>query len=450
MNQTFSRRFFLAGAAAAPAFADVVSFGAKPDGKTLSTRALQAAIDDRFAKGGGTVVIPPGRFLSGTLVLKSNVRLWLESGAVLLGSTNLADYPEKRPAFRSFTDTYTDKSLIYAENADNIAIEGHGVIDGQGKAFSGPYKVRPYMIRVISCRDVHVSDIELKDSPMWVQHYLDCDRVLIRGVRVHSQVNHNNDGIDIDCCERVRISDCEILSGDDAIVIKSTGPRPCRNITVTNCVLSTNCSALKLGTESNGGFENIAISNCTIYDTKLAGIAVEMVDGGKLERVSFSNIMMDGVGAPIFVRLGNRARPFTENGPKPGMGRLRDVSISGVRATRCGATGCAISGIPGHAIEGLAIENVKLEFVGGGKRRTEPVPEVEEKYPEYSMFGRLPAYGFFCRHVKGVRFRNVEVSVAKDDERPAMMCEDVQDLDMEGKRTARIERSTFASLPQLS
>jgi hypothetical protein len=306
------------------------------------------------------------------------------------------------------------------------------------------------MIRVISCRDVHVSDIELKDSPMWVQHYLDCDRVLIRGVRVHSQVNHNNDGIDIDCCERVRISDCEILSGDDAIVIKSTGPRPCRNITVTNCVLSTNCSALKLGTESNGGFENIAISNCTIYDTKLAGIAVEMVDGGKLERVSFSNIMMDGVGAPIFVRLGNRARPFTENGPKPGMGRLRDVSISGVRATRCGATGCAISGIPGHAIEGLAIENVKLEFVGGGKRRTEPVPEVEEKYPEYSMFGRLPAYGFFCRHVKGVRFRNVEVSVAKDDERPAMMCEDVQDLDMEGKRTARIERSTFASLPQLS
>ncbi len=450
MIETLSRRHLLLGMAASPALADIIQFGAVPDGKTLCTEAIQKAIDDRFARGGGTVVIPPGRFLTGTLVLKSRVHLWLEPGAVILGSTRLSDFPEKRPAFRSFTDTYTDKSLIYAENADNISIGGHGIIDGQGKSFKGPYpyKIRPYLIRIISCRDVSVTDIELRDSPMWVQHYLDCDRVLIRGVRVHSQVNNNNDGIDIDCCNRVRISDCEIVSGDDAIVIKSTADRPCRNVTITNCSLSTHCSALKLGTESNGGFEDITVSNCVIYDTRLAGIAVEMVDGGLLDRVAFSNITMNRVGAPIFVRLGDRARPFIENGPTPGKGRLRNVSISGVLASQCGPIGCAISGIPGHNIENVAIENVRLEFQGGGKKREDEIPEFPEKYPELTMFGKLPAYGFYCRHVKGIRFRGVDVSLAKPDERPAMICQDVTGLELESRRIARADRMTWAAMPE--
>ena len=162
----------------------------------------------------------------------------------------------------------------------------------------------------------------MRDSPMWVQHYLDCEGVSIRDVTVRSRVNHNNDGIDIDGCRRVRISDCDIWSGDDAIVLKSTFAGPCRDVTVTNCVISSNCNALKLGTESNGGFENIVMSNCTIYDNRLAGIALEMVDGGTLDRVIVSNIVMNKVGAPIFMRLGNRARPYTENGPRPGMGQL--------------------------------------------------------------------------------------------------------------------------------
>ncbi len=449
MSNSLSRRHVLLGMAATPALAGVVQFGAVPDGKTLSTAALQKAIDDRFARGGGTVVVPPGRFLTGTLVLKSRVRLWLEPGAVLLGSTRLSDFPEKRPAFRSFTDTYTDKSLIYAEDADNISIAGHGIIDGQGKAFEGPYKVRPYLIRIINCRDVSVTDIELRNSPMWVQHYLRCDRVRIRGVRVHSQVNHNNDGIDIDCCERVSISDCDIVSGDDAIVIKSTADRPCRNVTVTNCTLSTNCSALKLGTESNGGFEDIAVSNCTIYDTRLAGIAVEMVDGGLLDRVTFSNITMNRVQVPIFIRLGDRARPPTENGPTPGKGRLRNVSISGVMASQCGPRGCAISGIPGHNIENVSIENVRLEFQGGGKKRVDEVPELPDRYPECTMFGNLPAFGFYCRHVRGIRFRGVEVMAMKPDERPAMICHDVTALDLDAHRIPRADGMAFADLPSL-
>jgi polygalacturonase len=282
------------------------------------------------------------------------------------------------------------------------------------------------MIRVIECKNVLVSDVSIEDSPMWVQHYLACDDVVIRGIRVRSRVNKNNDGIDIDCCQRVRISDCDIFSGDDAIVIKSTADRVTKDVTVTNCVLSTHCSALKLGTESNGGFENIVISNCTIYDTRLGGISLELVDGGTFDRVVVSNITMNGVGAPIFLRLGDRGRPFVEGGKKAPVGSFRNVIVSNVQAINCGKIGCAVSGLPGHCIEDVTLENLRLRFVGGGAKVTKDVPEAPDKYPEFNMFGPLPAYGFFFRHVRGLRMRNVDLSTDKPDERPAMVMEDTE------------------------
>ena len=151
--------------------------------------------------------------------------------------------------------------------------------------------------------------LTLRNSPMWVQHYLACEGVCIDGIRVESTCNANNDGIDIDGCERVRIANCDIRSGDDALVLKSTLERPCRNVVVTNCVLSSLCNAFKLGTESNGGFENIVMSNCAIYDTRISGIALELVDGGTLEQVSISNVTMHNTRSAIFIRLGDRARP---------------------------------------------------------------------------------------------------------------------------------------------
>lgn len=441
MNHPFRRRFLaslLPGAALAapqtsaplPAAFNVRQHGAKGDGSHLDTPPIQAAIDACARAGGGTVLFPAGGYLSGTLVLKSHVTLHLASGATLLGSKNLADYPAHTAQVRSYTDNYTDKSLIYAENAEDIAIAGRGTIDGQGAAFKGPYKVRPYMIRVIACRDVSVTDITLKDSPMWVQHYLACEGVAIRGITVRSRVNGNNDGIDIDACGRVRISDCDIWSGDDAIVLKSTLDRPCKDIAIANCTLSSACNALKLGTESNGGFQNIVISNCTIYATRLAGLAIEMVDGGLLEHVSVSNLVMDAVAAPIFIRLGDRGRPFVEGGPRPPAGRLRNVAISNVQAGNCGVTGCAIAGIPGHPVEGVSLDNIRLSFVGGGKRVAGEVPENADKYPEYSMFGKqLPGYAFYCRHVRDLTFRNIRTTTATPDERPALVCDDVRQLE---------------------
>jgi len=430
MDPILRRQFLAASAAALPGFFNVRDYGVAGDGRQLNTKALQKAVDACAAAGGGVVYFPPGRYLTGTIYLKSNVTLHLETGAVLLGSKNLQDYPATVPAFPSYTDNYTEKSLIYGEKVENVAIEGRGVLDGQGAAFKGPYKVRPYLIRVVSSKNVAVTGVTIQDSPMWVQHYLDCDNVAIRGITVSSRCNQNNDGIDIDSSSRVRISDCDISSGDDAIVLKSTSARPCRDVVITNCVLSTACNALKMGTESNGGFENIAISNCSIYDTRLAGIALEIVDGGLLDRVNISNITMNNVSCPIFVRLGNRARPFKEGMEKPGIGRLRNVLISNVQASGANKVGCSITGSPGRPVENITLDHILIEFTGGGtlEDARSQVPENPDKYPEYSMFGVLPAYGFYCRHARNITFDHVETSVARPDQRPALVSEDVEGL----------------------
>jgi polygalacturonase len=283
---------------------------------------------------------------------------------------------------------------------------------------------------------------------MWVQHYLACENVHINGITVHSLVNSNNDGIDIDCCDRVRIANCDITSGDDAIVLKSTAPRPCRRVTITNCTLRSLCNALKCGTESTGGFEDIVISNCVVYDTNLSGIALELVDGGTLDRVLVSNVTMTNTRSAIFVRLGDRARPYLSTGPggptgtfaveqgmaAPGVGALRNVTISNVTATGVDQTGCAIAGLSGHPVENITLQNIRITYAGGGGQELldRKVPEQADSYPEYCMFGKLPAYGFYCRHARHVRFDNVRLDCEKPEFRPALVCEDVDGLQLEG------------------
>jgi len=422
---------------------NIMDYGAKGDGVTLNTKSIQSAIDACARRGGGTVCFPAGKYVSGTLFLKNYITLYLEAGAVLIGSKNLNDYPVTVANIRSYTDKYTNKSLIYGEELEHIAITGLGILDGNGASFavsdefikkdlSGSYKVRPYMIRIINCKNIQVRDVTIINSPMWVQHYLACENVNIDGITVKSRVNHNNDGIDIDGCNNVRISNCEIISGDDAIVLKSTLDQPCSNVTITNCVISSDCSAFKLGTETNGGFQNITLSNCTIYNTRLAAIALELVDGGTLNRVSISNVTMENVGTAIFIRLGNRARPFKENIPKPGMGKLSNVIISNVQATNVGNTGCSITGLPGYPVENITLENIRITFQGGGTQELvkREIPEVPEKYPEFGMFGQLPAYGFYCRHAENLSFNDVELDFIEPDARPAIVCDDITGLEL--------------------
>ncbi len=413
---------------------NVCDFGAVGSGETLNTKAIQKAIDVCADNGGGTVFFPAGSFLSGTLYLHSNVTLHLASGCTLLGSKELNDYPPTAPAFRSYTDNYANKSLIYGESLSNVAIVGGGVIDGQGASFKGPYKVRPNLIRLVTCRNATVKDVTLKNSPMWVLHYLACDDVHVQGITVRSRCNHNNDGIDIDCCRRVRISDCNIWSGDDAIVLKSTAARASENISITNCVLSSLCNGIKFGTESNGGFKNVVVTGCSLYDTNLAGIALEIVDGGTLDKVVVSGITMKNVRSPIFLRLGDRGRPFKEGMEKPPTGVFRNVTISNIEASSSSKLGCVISGLPDHRIENVTLSNIRISVPGGGNK-DEAKRVVDEKpsaYPECTMFGTLPAYGFYCRHVRGLKLRNVQLRCVKPDLRPALACEGVEEMEIEG------------------
>lgn len=453
------------GAVAVSGTRTVLQFGAVADGKTLATGAIQAAIDEAAAQGGGEVVFPPGQYLTGTLYLKDKVSLRLLLGATVLGSTNIADYPVNHCAYASYSDSYTARALIWGDGLHDIAITGQGTIDGQGVAFDGKeatpqdleriteildqekriaplknYFLRPYLIRFVSCRNVQVEGVSLRNSAMWMQHYLDCDFVTLRGLNVFNHGSRNNDMIDIDGCRNVIVSDCFGDSDDDALTLKSTGERPTEHVVVTNCVLRSHCNAIKAGTESTGGFKDITISNCVVQRSAvqpgragrpegLAGIALEIVDGGTMERVAISNIVVEGTRAPIFLRLGNRARPHRLGIPTPPAGSMRNVSIDNVVATGASPLGCAIAGLPGHCIENVSLSNIRIQFEGPVPADIPAeVPEQETKYPECGMFGSLPAYGFYARHVRGLRLENLELSSADPGTRPALLAEDVVQL----------------------
>lgn len=422
----------------------VKDFGASGNGVTKDTESIQRAIDAAHENGGGTVFFPAGTYLSGTIFLKNNVSLYLPAGAILLGSTDLKDFPEMIPNVRSYTDIYVKHSLIYAENIENVSLRGEGTIDGQGAAYTDKsWLIRPYLFRFVSSRHIKVEGLTLRNSPMWLQHYLACDFVTLRGLKIFNQVNHNNDMIDIDCSKNVFIADCYGDTGDDCITLKSTTNMITENVTITNCIVSSTCNGIKLGTESNGGFKNITISNCVINSkrmepailkrtTGISGISLEMVDGGILEKVVISNITMYGIDVPIFLRLGNRARPYKPGMKKPGMGTFRDVIISGITAEASDKIGCSITGLPGHPVENVILRDIVLRYPGGGAPEDagREVPEFPEKYPEAFMFGTLPAFGFYCRHVEGLTFENVRTTTASGEERPAFVMDDVADLNM--------------------
>lgn len=423
--------------------------GAAADGAQLDTKAIQTAIDKCAAAGGGTALLDGGKFLSGTIYLRSHVTLRVEAGATLLGSTNAGDYPHNLTAIRSYTDNYVRQSLIAGENLENIGLVGDGLIDGQGGSFirkrEQRYENRPFLIRLVNCRDVRVEGLRLQNSAMWMQHYLACERVTVRGIRVWNFSNANNDGIDIDGCKDCIISQCVFESDDDGITLKSTLDRPTESITISDCVVRSHCNAIKLGTESNGGFKDIVIANCVVssprrtgpaygYRRGLSGISLELVDGGRLERVAIANITIHGVSVPIFLRLGDRARPFKPDMMPPPIGSLKHVVINNIVATDVGKTGCSITGQPGHPIEDVLLSNLAFTFDGGGERElaAKEVPEFPKKYPECIMFGELPAYGFYARHVNGLRFSNVRLSTSKPDLRHAMVLDDVEELAIDG------------------
>lgn len=434
---------------------DPSRFGAKPDGQTLCTGPIQQAIDACAAAGGGRVRFQGGCFRSGTLRLKSNVILHLEAGATLAASTNLADFPTAPSRHPSYTgELVTGKMFLHAEDATNIGIEGRGTVDGGGDAWvEGPYGSpsfhhRPRLLHFVACESVQIRGVTFRNSASWTLSFLECRDLVLDGFRIDSRENpdieqpryatakgRNTDGVDLIDCQQVRMANCLINSGDDAIVLKSWSPdKACRDIVIANCVVSSNASGIKIGTESAGAFEDIAVQNCTVFDTRCEGLAVLTVDGARIERVSFSNISLRNIkGDAILVRLGSRNRTYRQEAVV-NRGSIQNVMFSQIQGTRISSLGNAISGVPGQDIENVVLRDLNLEFEGGGTvedaRRN--VPENETGYPGVKLFGTLPAYGFFVRHAKNVVMENLRLSFSADDHRPAIVGEAVEGLVISG------------------
>lgn len=453
----------------------VSHYGAIGDRETLNTEAIQNAINAAHKQSGGTVVFTKGEFLSGSLILKSDVKLLFEKGAVLLGSTDPSHY--KRLAidnapFSPKTDDNSKLALLLAYNANNISISGEGTIDGQGRALAlnidslhhtgvvvdpnygtRPSELmRPKIINFWECNNVNVSGITIRNSANWVQTYELCENVRIENIVVESRAYWNNDGLNITDSKNVRIANCNINSADDGITLKSYYPgRFNDDIRISKCIIRSSASAVKFGTASVGGFKNITIDSIRVFDTFRSAIAIETVDGGFIENIAISNIYAENTGNAIFVRLGHRS------GDTPG--NVNQISFKNIKAQipfgrpdidydLRGPEVCyfhnqfpsSITGIPGYEVIDISLENVEITYPGRASKgmaymplwRLEDVPEKIKDYPEYTMFGELPSWGFYIRHADGISLNNVKLDLENVDFRPAIVFDDVKNLIMEG------------------
>lgn len=432
---------------------NITQYGAIGDGKTLNTKAIQKTIDACNAAGGGQVVIPNGTFLSGTVRLKSNVTIYLAPTAILKGSPKFEDY-EWEPY--DMGPQHKRRALISGREISNVAIVGKGIIDGNGshKNFQSKNSrsgigggVRPFPISISKSTNVKLRDFKMIDGAFWNIKIDGCEDVLIDGLTIDSRAVANNDGIDIVDCSYTRISNCFIRTGDDGICIKSNRERGVQHVTVTNCIVTSYSNALKLGAVSKGGFEDIVFSNCTIYDTRLSGIALEIVDGGYADRVVFSNITMHNANGSIFIKADNRQ--------KDKFAQIRNVIISNIIADGIGAwkpdasekynkenfderIGMVISGNEKCKVENVTLSNIHLQFVGGGNvqyAQTTLVDKQANGYPDYHSWGVTPAYGINCNYVTNIRFKDIVIDAIKEDARPALYFENSKNIVLDGIQT---------------
>jgi hypothetical protein len=429
---------------------DITKYGAKGDGKTVNTKAIQQAIDECSKAGGGTVLFPKGEFVTGTLIMKNDVNIYLSHNAILKGSGNLSDYPNIEIGIDSRIENIigsTKKQLLFAENVSNIGITGEGTFNPNGEAFRDGIDEspnRPYGLRFVKCNNVTMSNIHMRNSAYWMQRYMECDHLRLTGLKVWNHCNLNNDGMDIDGCHDVIVSDCFVDSSDDGICLKAESNRSCEDVVVTNCVVSSFASGLKLGTGSLGGFRRVAFSNCVVRPTKakemshntgswggLAGIDILEVDGAFTEYVNFNNIVIDSSDCAIFIKMGNRNGIVKNGDPRLKNSILKNISLSNIQAKNSGPISCAITGFPGSYVENISLSNIQIHTRGEGTDRdtTLQIMENSAGYPSSGMFAsNLPSYGLYVRHVKNIQLSNVRFTTGKSEQRPALVMDDVKNI----------------------
>ncbi|MCW3059455.1 MAG: hypothetical protein JWQ02_1276 [Capsulimonas sp.] len=425
-------------------------FGVSAGGATLNTRSIQFAIDYISQSGGGRLVFSSGRYLTGTIHLKSDVTLQLEEGAVLLGSTNPFDYDHEDVPF-DYNKT-TSTSLIFGKGLHDIGITGPGTVDGQGAALAenvadyarkgfinDPLRGRPsedhrpMLINLYSCDRVTLNEVTLKDSSCWVQMYNQCRHVDLDHIRVISRAFWNNDGVDIVDCDDFKVSNSSFDCSDDGICLKSIDPQArCQHIWIRNNSVTSDASGIKFGTASFGGFNDVHVLQNRVYNTYRGAIALETVDGGYLEDVEVDGLQAVNVGNAIFLRAG--ARLGARKGRLENV-RIKNVSveIGGKDVPRTVAPVVVIAGLPDIIVSNVKLENIVVKAPGGGDPAAakitldnlSAVPENPSNYPEFSMFGELPAWGVYMRHAQGIQFSGLTLSCAQPDYRTTIVLDDV-------------------------
>ncbi len=439
---------------------NIRDFGATGDSKTLDTKAINNTIEAAVKAGGGTVYFPAGTYLSFSIHLASNINLYFDAGCMLLAADSASaganGYDEAEPGpgnnYQDFGHSHWHNSLIWGENLHDIAITGPGIINGKGLTRNTPRRtgIGNKAIALKLCRNVILKDFTILNGGHFGILATGVDNFTVSNLKMDT----NRDGMDIDCCQNVRISDCTVNSPwDDAICLKSSFglgyARATQNVTITNCQVSgydvgslydgTYRTAewnrvpdhegptgrIKFGTEGNGGFKNITISNCVFEHCR--GLALETVDGALLEDVTITNItMQDVTNSPLFLRLGRRMR-----GPAGvPVGTLHRVIISNITAYNADSHFASIiSGVPGHNVEDVQLNNIRIYYRpidSPATRIPTVVPESDSIYPEPAKMGVMPAYGFFIRHAANIEFNNVQVGFMGAETRPAFWLDDVQ------------------------
>jgi len=491
LNQAASTPAHTAESLANAGVLNVKAFGATGDPQTIDSPAINRAIEAAAAAGGGTVYFPAGTYACYSIHLKSHVCLYLEQGATILAASTPLDgttsggYDDAEPQgpwepYQDYGHNHWHNSLIWGEGIHDFSILGPGLIWGKGLSRGHPQDkdlpdttkpgVANKAIALKNCRNVILRDFSILFAGWFGILATGVDNLTIDNLKIDT----NRDGVDIDCCRNVRVSNCTVNSPyDDAICPKSSfalgEPRPTENVTITNCYVTGGyeigsvldgtwkrmpdsfrpraTGRIKCGTESNGGFRNITISNCVFEHSR--GLALESVDGALCEDITFIGIAMRGaMNSPLFLRLGERMR-----GPQGAkVGTLKRILISNVTSYDAAQLPSILSGVPGHFIEDVKISDVYLHQIGGGDAAMVSLqpPEREKEYPEPTMFGALPATGFFVRHVKNLEMSNVEIATREPDLRPAFSLFDVDDADLFRVRVPRPSSAPVFSLKQVS